>query len=63
MLSYILLGIIFAWVMELLIHNNWNPKVPSFQKIHFTSFERLVMVVFWPIWLVRIIVDKLTKRN
>ena len=63
MFTYICIGLLFAWIMELAIHNKWNPKVPSYQRIHFNTFERLVMIVLWPIWLVRMIHDKLNKHK
>jgi len=63
MLTYICLGLIFAWVMELLIHNHWNPKQPNYQKIHFNTFERIIIVCLWPIWLVKAIENYINKRK
>ena len=60
---YFMLGVLFAFVMELTITKGWNPKVKSYQKVQFNNLERVVMIVLWPIFLIKAIDNYLNKRN
>ena len=46
MLIYLSIGVILAFIMELLASND---------KIGFNNLERLIIVLAWPIWLIKLI--------
>jgi len=46
MFIYLSIGIILAFVMELLASND---------KIGFNNLERIFIIVGWPIWLIKLI--------
>jgi|TARA_R110001592_G_scaffold120621_1_gene325213 uncharacterized membrane protein YphA (DoxX/SURF4 family) len=60
---YFILGVVFAFVMEITVSNGWNPKVPDYQRIKFNNFERLIMICGWPIFLIRTIQNYLNKKS
>jgi hypothetical protein len=63
MLTYVCIGLLFAWIMEILISNQWNPDQPKYQRIYFNHIERLIMILLWPIWIVLLIHKQLNKRK
>jgi bacteriorhodopsin len=62
MYIYFGLGILFAFIVEVLICNEWNPKVPKHQQLSFNLLERILIILLWPIWLVKMI-ERYMRKN
>jgi bacteriorhodopsin len=62
MYIYFGLGILFAFIVEVLICNEWNPKVAKHQQLSFNLLERILIILLWPIWLVKMI-ERFMRKN
>ncbi len=62
MYIYFGLGILFAFIVEVLICNEWNPNAPKHQQLSFNLLERILIILLWPIWLVKMI-ERFIRKN
>ena len=62
MFTYIIIGVVFAVIVEVCISNGWNPKAPKYQQLSFSFGERILIITLWPLWLVKII-ERYINRN